>query len=84
MTEHEKIPEMICQKEQLPIALEPRQTALVIVDVQRFFTRPDSELPKFFKSCLQEPWMDTSSASVPRFYRRFKNCRTVSARSASL
>jgi isochorismate hydrolase len=43
MTEHEKIQEMIRQKEQAPIALDPPRTALVIVDVQRFFTRPESE-----------------------------------------
>jgi hypothetical protein len=40
MTEHEKILEMICQKEQMPIALDPRQTALIVVDVQRFSNRP--------------------------------------------
>ena len=49
MTEHEKIQEMIRQKEQAPIALDPGRTALVIVDVQRFFTRPDSEFAQVFQ-----------------------------------
>jgi len=49
MTEHEKIQEMIRRKEQAPIALDPARTALVIVDVQRFFTRPDSEFAQVFQ-----------------------------------
>jgi nicotinamidase-related amidase len=49
MSEHEKIQEMIRQKEQAPIALDPGRTALVIVDVQRFFTRPDSEFAQVFQ-----------------------------------
>src|SRR5215469_14001948 len=49
MTEHEKIQEMIRQKEQAPIALDPRRTALVVVDVQRFFTRQDSEFAQVFQ-----------------------------------
>ena len=48
MTEHEKIQEIIRQKEQAPVALDPRRTALIIVDVQRFFTRPDSEFAHVF------------------------------------
>jgi hypothetical protein len=35
MTEHEKIQEMIRQKEQAPIALDPRRTALVVSPVKR-------------------------------------------------
>jgi len=49
MTEHEQIQEMIRQKEQAPIALDPRRTALIIVDVQRYFTRSDSDFAKLFQ-----------------------------------
>jgi len=49
MTAHEKIQEMIRQKEQAPIALDPQRTGLIIVDVQRFFTRPDSEFAQVFQ-----------------------------------
>jgi len=49
MTEHEKIREMILRKEQAPISLDAARTALVIVDVQRFFTRPDSEFAQVFQ-----------------------------------
>lgn len=77
MTEHEKIPEMICQKEQLPIALELRQTALVIVDVQRFFTRPDSEFAQVFQK-LSPGAMDgyfqrVSSTVLPKI-QELQNC----------
>jgi len=41
MTEHEKIREMVFQKELAPFALDPKQTALIIIDFQRFFTRPE-------------------------------------------
>jgi len=49
MTEHEQIQEMIRQKEQTPIALDPQRTALIIVDVQRYFTRSDSDFAKLFQ-----------------------------------
>jgi biuret amidohydrolase len=42
VTDHEMLQEMIAGKNNLPIALDPARTALVIVDVQRFFTRSDS------------------------------------------
>ena len=49
MTEHEKIQEIIRKKRQAPVALDPRRTALIIVDVQRFFTRPESEFAQVFQ-----------------------------------
>jgi nicotinamidase-related amidase len=49
MSDDQKIEEMIRQKERAPIALEPERTALVVIDVQRFFTRPDSEFAQLFQ-----------------------------------
>ena len=49
MTEHEQIQEMIRLKEQAPIALDPARTALLIVDVQRYFARPDSDFAQLFQ-----------------------------------
>ena len=46
MTDHEMLQEMIAGKKNLPIALDPARTALVIIDVQRFFTRPESDFAK--------------------------------------
>ena len=57
MTEHEKIQEIIRQKEQAPVALDPRRTALIIVDVQRFFTRPDSEFCSRVPAGLFSLWI---------------------------
>jgi biuret amidohydrolase len=42
MADHDKVLEMIARKRQMPIALDREKCALVVVDVQRFFTRPDS------------------------------------------
>jgi len=50
MTDDQKIEEMIRHKEQAPIALEAERTALVVIDVQRFFTQPDSD----FAQVLQQ------------------------------
>ena len=41
MTDHEKIQEMVRLKDQAPITIEPARTALLIIDVQRYFARPD-------------------------------------------
>jgi nicotinamidase-related amidase len=49
MSDDQKVEEMIRQKERAPIALEPERTALVVIDVQRFFTRPDSEFAQLFE-----------------------------------
>jgi nicotinamidase-related amidase len=40
-TDHEKIQELLRIKDQTPIALDPIKSALIIVDVQRWFTRPE-------------------------------------------
>lgn len=41
MTDHEKIQELLRIKDQAPITLDPLKSALIIVDVQRWFTRPE-------------------------------------------
>jgi biuret amidohydrolase len=70
MTEHEKLQEMIRQKEQAPTALDPSRTALIIVDVQRFFTRPDSEFAQVFQKlalgALDGYFRRVSSTVVPK------------------
>jgi biuret amidohydrolase len=49
VTDHEIIQDMIRRKEQAPIAIDPERCALVIVDVQRFFTRTDSAFNQVFQ-----------------------------------
>lgn len=41
MTDHEKVQELLCIKDQAPITIDPQKTALIVVDVQRYFARPD-------------------------------------------
>jgi nicotinamidase-related amidase len=48
MTDHEKVRELILSKEQAPIALDATRSALIVVDVQRFFASPDSSLAQVF------------------------------------
>jgi len=65
-TEHEKIREMIRQKEQSPLALDAGQTALMIVDVQRFFTRPDSEFAQVFQKL--------APGAIDGYFERVNRC----------
>jgi biuret amidohydrolase len=39
--DHEKIQELLRVKDQAPVALDPLKSALIVVDVQRWFTRPE-------------------------------------------
>ena len=50
MTEHEKIQEIIRLKDQAPITIDPLKSALLIVDVQRYFARRITHLRKLLKS----------------------------------
>jgi len=81
MTEHEQIAAMIRQKEQAPIALDPARTALVIVDVQRYFTRPDSDFAHVFQK-LAPGAMDgyfrrVSSTVLPNIQRLQNSFRSL-------
>jgi nicotinamidase-related amidase len=62
MTEDQMIEQMIRQKEQAPIALDPARTALVVIDVQRFFTRPDLEFAQVFQKL--------SPGAIDGYFRR--------------
>jgi nicotinamidase-related amidase len=46
--EHERISAIINAKNQNPIALDPRTTALVVVDMQRYFTQPSFPFTEVF------------------------------------
>lgn len=52
MTEHEKVQELLRLKDQAPLAIDPKRTALVIVDVQRFFAQPDYPFAQTFEKLL--------------------------------
>ena len=76
MTDHEKIQDMIRKKEQAPIAIDPARCALVIVDVQRFFTRPDSAFAQVFQKMAPgatDGYFQRVSTGLPTS----KNCSSV-------
>ena len=41
MTDHEKVQELLRIKDQAPMTIDPGKSALIIVDVQRYFARPE-------------------------------------------
>lgn len=41
MTEHEKIQAVVRIKDQAPLPVDPARSALIVVDMQRYFVRPD-------------------------------------------
>jgi biuret amidohydrolase len=41
MTDHEKIQELLRIKEQAPLTFDPQKSALIVVDVQRYFASPE-------------------------------------------
>jgi nicotinamidase-related amidase len=50
MSDQGKIREMINDKRHMPIAIERDKCALVIVDVQRYFTHPEAAFAKVFQA----------------------------------
>jgi biuret amidohydrolase len=52
MTDHEKVLEIIRQKDQVPIALDPQKMALLIVDMQRYFVSPHYPLMQTFEKLV--------------------------------
>jgi len=49
MTDHEKVLEIIRLKDQAPLNIDPTKSALLIVDVQRYFARPDYPFGQTFE-----------------------------------
>ena len=77
MNNEQKIEEMIRNKERAPIALHAQKTALVAIDAQRFFTRPDSDFAKIFESlapgALDGYFQRVKSTVLPRI-KELQNC----------
>ena len=54
MTDHEKIQELLRIKDQAPIAIDPLKSALIVVDVQRWFTRAEYPFAQVIETLV--PW----------------------------
>lgn len=64
MTEHEKIQELIRLKDQAPLTIAPLNSALLIVEVQRYFTNPDYPFAQTFEKLVP--------GSTEGFFQRVK------------
>src|SRR5215472_14261618 len=49
MTEHEKVAAVLTAKNAAPIELDPSRTALIVVDMQRYFTQPSFPFTDLFE-----------------------------------
>ena len=52
MTDHEKIKELLRIKDEAPITFEPPKSALIIVDVQRWFSRSEYQLGRILEKMV--------------------------------
>ena len=49
MCEHEQVTGMLTAKNAAPLALDPARAALIIVDMQRYFTQPSFPFTDLFE-----------------------------------
>ncbi|MDQ3817078.1 MAG: cysteine hydrolase [Acidobacteriota bacterium] len=52
MSDHEKVKEIIRLKDHAPINIDPLKSALLVVDVQRYFARPDYPFAQTFEKLV--------------------------------
>lgn len=52
MTDHEKMKELLRMKDEAPITFEPPKSALIIVDVQRWFSRSEYQLGRILEKMV--------------------------------
>lgn len=80
MTDHEKMQEMIDGKRHMPMAIERDKCALVIVDVQRFFTRPESAFAKVFQAVKPgaiDGYLERVGTVLPRIQELQRSFRSL-------
>jgi biuret amidohydrolase len=77
MTEHEKIQEMVRQKDELPLTLERAKSAMLIIDVQRHFTKPDHPFGRVFDKLMPgaaDGYFKRVKATVLPNIKRLQEC----------
>lgn len=52
MTDHEKLQAIVRVKDQAPVVIDPLSSALLVVDVQRYFARPDYPFAQTFEKLV--------------------------------
>ena len=77
MTDHEKILAIIRQKDQVPITIDPRKTALLVIDMQRYFVSPYYPLMQTFEKLepgVTGPYCERVNATVIPNIKRLQGC----------
>ena len=77
MTDHEKIQEMVRQKDQMPLTLEPVKSALLIIDVQRHCVRPGQPFTRVFDKLVPgaaDGYLKRVQATVLPNIKRLQEC----------
>ena len=80
MTDHEKVREIIRLKEHAPVASNPQRSALLVVDVQRYFARPDFPFARTFEKLVPGSsagyFRRVSSTVLPNIRRLLESFRS--------
>ena len=77
MTDHEKILEIIRLKDQVPITLDPSKTALLVIDMQRYFVSPHYPLMQTFEKLVPgvtAGYCERVNATVVPNIKRLQEC----------
>ena len=77
MTDHEKILAIIRQKDQVPITIDPQKTALLVIDMQRYFVSPHYPLMQTFEKLepgVTAPYCERVNATVIPNINRLQHC----------
>ena len=77
MTDHEKILAIIQKKDQAPLTIDPQKTALLVIDMQRYFVSPYYPLMQTFEKLepgVTGPYCERVSATVIPNIKRLQNC----------
>lgn len=81
MTDHDKVLEIIRLKDQAPIVLDPQKTALLVIDMQRYFVSPDYPFAQVFERLVPgstAAYFDRVNATVlpniKRLQQYFRAC----------
>ena len=81
MREHEQVIGVIRAKNQAPIALDPRRTALIVVDMQRYFTQPGFPFTQVFEKLspgsVAGYLQRVRETVIPSIRRLLNCCRTL-------
>jgi nicotinamidase-related amidase len=77
MTDHEKVKELIRIKDQAPISIDPARSALLVIDAQRYFARPESPFAHVFETLLPgatDGYFERVKSTVLPNIKRLQEC----------